>query len=135
MEFLRRFLVIISKVCSGGHNLDIYLKDFNNCAYTYDIVVTRKLLGKFTEDMLKELNLKPGMRCLDLGCGTGHATEIITRFVQPNGLVIGCDISESMLEIARRKLSNSPIAKFVKQDMLSFLCGQRDNSADLITAF
>lgn len=85
--------------------------------------------------MLQELNLKPGMRCLDLGCGTGYATEIIDRFVRPDGSVIGCDVSEPMLEIAREKLSGSAITKFVKQDILSFLHDQRDNSVDLITAF
>jgi ubiquinone/menaquinone biosynthesis C-methylase UbiE len=40
-----------------------------------------------------------------------------------------------MLEIAREKLSGSAVTKFVKQDMLSFLRDQRDNSFDLITAF
>ena len=49
------------------------------------------------------------MRCLDLDCGTGHATEIIERFVRPNGSVFGCDVSESMLDIAREKLSGPPI--------------------------
>lgn len=135
MKFIRRVLVIISKVFGRRSNLDIYVKGFDSCAETYDIVETRKLLGKFTEDMLNELNLKPGMHCLDLGCGTGHATEIIERFVRPDGSVIGCDVSEPMLEIARGKLSNSVITKFVKQDMLSFLQGQKDNSADLITSF
>ena len=135
MKFIRRVLVAISKVFGRRSNLDIYSKDFDSCAETYDIVETRKLLGKFTEDMLKELNLKPGMHCLDLGCGTGHATEIIERFVRPDGSVVGCDVSEPMLGIAREKLSNSAITKFVKQDMLSFLQSQRGNSADLITAF
>lgn len=135
MTLIQKALITINKILSQKSNADIYRNDFDSCAPTYDIAVTRKLLGKFTEEVLKELEFRHGMRCIDLGCGTGHATEIIANHVGSDGQVIGYDISESMLAIAREKVKNSPSAKFINKDMLVALRGQESNSIDLITAF
>lgn len=135
MVLIQKLSLAVNKLLSRKRDADIYRRDFDSCAQTYDIAITRNLLGKFTENVLMELNLKPGMRCIDLGCGTGHATEIISRFIQPNGLVIGYDISGLMLEVAKRKLDNFAVMRFVKKDMIEALNEHRDNSIDLITAF
>ncbi len=135
MALIQKALIVVNKILSRRSKADIYRSDFDSCAPTYDIVVTRKLLGKFSEDMLKELEFRPGMHCIDLGCGTGHATEIISSYVGSNSSVIGYDISESMLEIARDRLKNSSNAKFFNKDMLVALREQEANSVDLITAF
>jgi radical SAM protein with 4Fe4S-binding SPASM domain len=135
MTFLRKTIIVASKFLSRQDNKDIYQKDFESSAKEYDAAVTRKLLGKFTEDILNELELKPGMRCVDLGCGTGHATEIINSRINFSGLVVGYDIAESMLDIARQKLKNSSSAKFVNKDMLVALREQEANSVNLVTAF
>ncbi len=135
MALIQKVLITINKILNQKSNVDIYRKDFDSCAVEYDAVPTRKLLGKFTEDVLRELNIKPGMYCIDLGCGTGHATEIIDRLVCPNGRVVGCDISKPMLEVAKKRLGSSSVTKFINQDMLTFLHEQQNNSVDLITAF
>lgn len=135
MAFIQKVFLAANKLLSRKGDADLYRNDFDSCAQTYDIAATRSLLGKITENVLKELNLKPGMRCLDLGCGTGHATEIIGRLVQPNGSVIGYDTSEPMLEIAKRKLGITSVTRFVKRDMLAALREHQDNSIDSITAF
>ncbi|MBL7084544.1 MAG: methyltransferase domain-containing protein [Candidatus Omnitrophica bacterium] len=135
MALIQELLLVANKLLSRKRNADIYREDFDSCAQTYDATVTRHLLGTITEGLIKELNLKPGMRCIDLGCGTGHATEIIDRLIQPNGSVIGYDVSEPMLEIARRKLGTSSVTKFIKGDMLTALRKHQDDSVDLITAF
>jgi ubiquinone/menaquinone biosynthesis C-methylase UbiE len=135
MALIQKALIAVNKILSRRSKADIYRSDFDSCAPTYDIVVTRKLLGKFTEDVLKELEFRSGMRCIDLGCGTGHATEIINSYVGSNGSVVGYDIAESMLGIARDKLKNSSNVKFFNKDMLVALREQEANSVDLITAF
>jgi ubiquinone/menaquinone biosynthesis C-methylase UbiE len=46
---------------------------------------------------VKRLNLKPGDRVLEVGCGTGRNLPYLARAVGPDGRVYGIDISEGML--------------------------------------
>ena len=46
---------------------------------------------------VKRLNLKPGNRVLEVGCGTGRNLPYLARAVGPDGRVYGIDISEGML--------------------------------------
>ena len=49
------------------------------------------------------LNLRPGDRVVDVGCGTGDTTRALARIVGPEGAVIGIDPSNTMLAEARRR--------------------------------
>jgi len=66
--------------------------------------------------------------CLDLACGTGDVTLLLAeRFSE--GHVVGLDITESMLALARARTTD-PNIRFVNQDMgcLKFcfgFCGYR----------
>jgi ubiquinone/menaquinone biosynthesis C-methylase UbiE len=48
------------------------------------------------------LALSPGDGVLDVGCGTGNFTRDFARSVGPDGLVVGLDVSETMLSRAVR---------------------------------
>jgi ubiquinone/menaquinone biosynthesis C-methylase UbiE len=50
--------------------------------------------------------LKPGETVLDLGCGAGKICFIAAQVVGPTGRIIGVDMTDEMLEVARR---NAPI--------------------------
>ncbi len=45
--------------------------------------------------------LKPGMRVLDLGCGSGKTTSFLQQLVQPGGSAVGLDGSAARVEHAR----------------------------------
>ncbi|ELU42182.1 methyltransferase domain-containing protein [Rhizoctonia solani AG-1 IA] len=63
---------------------------------------------EYTKPVLDLLSAKPGERIVDLGCGTGELTLRIERIVGPEGLVLGIDSNESMLEKAKANgLKNS----------------------------
>ncbi len=51
-------------------------------------------------------HLRPGETVLDLGSGTGKICFIAAQVVGPTGRVIGVDMTDAMLEVARR---NAPI--------------------------
>jgi ubiquinone/menaquinone biosynthesis C-methylase UbiE len=51
--------------------------------------------------MLDRIGVGPGWRCLDLGCGPGGITHLLSARVGPAGRVVGVDADPVMLEAAR----------------------------------
>jgi ubiquinone/menaquinone biosynthesis C-methylase UbiE len=56
--------------------------------------------------ILQGLRLQPGMRVLDLGCGTGADAFEIADLVSPGGSVTGVDSSESLIGEAVRRVAS-----------------------------
>src|SRR5262245_65959467 len=56
-----------------------------------------------TRDFLREVGVAPGMRCLDVGCGSGGVTLRLARRVGPTGHATGIDTDERCLELARQE--------------------------------
>ncbi len=50
-------------------------------------------------EVLKQLELKPGMVVCDLGCGNGFYTLLMAPLVRPNGKVFAVDIQQEMLHL------------------------------------
>jgi ubiquinone/menaquinone biosynthesis C-methylase UbiE len=53
--------------------------------------------------LVADARLRFGMRVLDLGSGTGYPALLGAQTVGPSGSVIGLDLAEQMLAVARRK--------------------------------
>jgi ubiquinone/menaquinone biosynthesis C-methylase UbiE len=51
--------------------------------------------------LLSRAGLRPGMRCLDLGCGGGQGTFELAELAGPDGFVVGIDMDEVKLALAR----------------------------------
>lgn len=77
---------------------------------------------------LRELDIKPRTMILDVCCGTGDFSKIISKFY-PRANVIGLDFSKNMLKIAKKRNSKGV---FVQSD-----CTQlpfKEGEFDYITA-
>jgi len=82
-----------------------------------------------------------GCTVLDLGCGTGRDVYLAAQLVGKNGFVIGVDMTDEQLEVARRHLE-SQTARFgygkpnvdFRQGYIEDLagCGIADNSVDVV---
>lgn len=86
-------------------------------------------------------NALEGLRVLDLGCGTGQDCYIISKLVGESGKVVGVDMTDEQLEVARKhidyhtkefgfKKANVEFVKGNIQDLKE--CGFADNSFDLV---
>jgi ubiquinone/menaquinone biosynthesis C-methylase UbiE len=55
--------------------------------------------------IIERSGIRPGMRVLEIGCGSGGFTTYVARAVEPRGEVAALDIQPAMLEQLRRKLA------------------------------
>lgn len=79
------------------------------------------------EFVLEELNLLPGSRILDVGCGTGrHAVELAKRGYK----VMGLDISSGMLTQAKKAARKAKVeAKWIHADAAEFVSDELFDAA------
>jgi SAM-dependent methyltransferase len=57
---------------------------------------------------LSLVGVRPGMRVIDVGCGTGVVTRDVAARVGPDGTVVGVDPSRALLAVARRRIPAAP---------------------------
>ncbi len=66
--------------------------------------------------ILSKLPISKGMDILDLGTGTGVLVPYLSNKVGPTGHITAIDLSEGMLDIARKKYGDLPNVEFLKLD-------------------
>jgi len=91
-------------------------QDYQKQAAYYDTLYSDKDYAsevKIISNFIKEYPLNNQRTLLDVGCGTGNHLE----YFKQQYFVEGLDISSSMLEIAREKLSS---VRFYQSDMSDF---------------
>ncbi|MEQ9398922.1 MAG: methyltransferase domain-containing protein [Longimicrobiales bacterium] len=60
-------------------------------------------LGRHRRRAVEALDLQPGDTVVDLGCGTGANFTLLHDTVGPEGRIVGVDLTDAMLERARRR--------------------------------
>jgi arsenite methyltransferase len=80
------------------------------------------------------VDAQPGETVLDLGCGAGLDLYMYAKKVGPKGRLFGLDLSEPMLEKARRNLAAVGISNVEWLYASADAVPLPDNSVDLVTA-
>ena len=62
---------------------------------------------------------RPGERVLEIGCGNGSLSFALADIVGPSGDVMGVDVSQPMLEIARSRVTTSNV-HFIEADAAAY---------------
>ena len=75
-------------------------------ADVYRLGILNQVYGPPTEAKLLELGLKPGLRVVEIGCGSGNMTCWCAQQVGPTGHVTGIDASADSLEQARQQAAS-----------------------------
>lgn len=61
--------------------------------------------------------VKPGMRVLDAGCGSGKTTFLLHELIQPEGSIVGIDFSESRIKYAEERYGDQKGIEFRCQNL------------------
>jgi len=61
------------------------------------------VMRAMTERLFRAAGLGPGMRVLDVGCGVGEVSVLLSELVGPGGSVLGIDLDAEALDRARQR--------------------------------
>jgi ubiquinone/menaquinone biosynthesis C-methylase UbiE len=77
-----------------------------------------RLFEPFTRQFFHEAGLGPGMRVLDVGCGSGDVALLAAEFVGPTGSVVGVDRAAAAIGRARARAEAEKIShiRFIEGD-------------------
>lgn len=64
--------------------------------------------------------LKPGMKVLDVGCGTGSISKDIAKIVGENGKVVGIDNTENFIISGKESYKNTTNLELIHVDLFDF---------------
>jgi ubiquinone/menaquinone biosynthesis C-methylase UbiE len=92
---------------------------YNAAADTYDDPANT-FWARYGGATIERLAPKPGARILDVCCGAGASAIPAAEAVGPEGYVLGVDLAENLLALARRKAAERGLrhAEFRTDDML-----------------
>ncbi|HYC77124.1 MAG TPA: ubiquinone/menaquinone biosynthesis methyltransferase [Planctomycetota bacterium] len=120
-----------------GSEREVYVRTmFDRIAEPYD-ALNRIISGgrdqAWRRRALKEAGVAHGMRVVDLGCGTGDFARDAAVATGPGGRVVGIDLSEGMLAVARRKLADAGVSNAEVRIGNAQDTGLPDGWADVVT--
>ena len=81
-------------------------------------ILERRTVENANRNLLKYL--RPGLRVLDVGCGSGAITRSIAEKTGPTGRVLGIDPNVNLIEQARKNAVDFPGLTFQQADVYSF---------------
>jgi 2-polyprenyl-3-methyl-5-hydroxy-6-metoxy-1,4-benzoquinol methylase len=86
------------------------------------LIKQAQFFGDLTAHVLTLAGLQRGMRVLDIGCGAGDVSFLASKFVGPEGMVIGVDKSPEAVALASRRARAVHLVnvQFVTSDLMEF---------------
>lgn len=78
------------------------------------------ILGPLTERLFQTAGIWSGMRVLDLGCGIGDLSLMAARITGSDGHVIGIDVDDAALDIARLRAAGCHHVAFEHADFAHY---------------
>ncbi len=93
---------------------------FNAAADRFDAPAL-SFWNRFGQNTIERIQLKPGAKVLDVCCGSGASAIPAAVKVGNTGSVMGADLADSLLELARKKSQQQGLAN------IEFRCGDFTN--------
>ncbi|MEM7749806.1 MAG: methyltransferase domain-containing protein [Pseudomonadota bacterium] len=98
------------------------------------LAIQSDLFRQDAREMLALIGNGRGQRVLDLCCGTGGITDVLSEWVGPNGTVLGGDLDAAKLEYARQWAQQLGLSNVSYEEANAFQSGLPAQSFDLVHA-
>lgn len=102
---------------TNHHSEDEVNQMFSRVAKRYDLMNDVISLGtqrRWRRELFRQIQVRPGMDCLDLCCGTGDLTISLAHQAGPSGRVVGLDFNQEMLTLAADKVARQDLRKDIE---------------------
>ncbi|MDQ4084453.1 MAG: methyltransferase domain-containing protein [Actinomycetota bacterium] len=86
-----------------GTDTDRFWEQVTETAEAYERLLVPVLFDPWADDLVALVGPAPGMRLLDVACGTGLVARKATSRLAGTGRVVGVDLNPGMLAVARRE--------------------------------
>jgi ubiquinone/menaquinone biosynthesis C-methylase UbiE len=86
------------------------------------LAIQAEILRPITQRLFEDAGIGPGMHVLDLGCGVGDVSMILSRMVGPTGSVTGLDFDPAALSTARLRMAEAGIrnSTFIESNVANY---------------
>jgi ubiquinone/menaquinone biosynthesis C-methylase UbiE len=98
------------------------------------LMLQATIMRPFTERLMRNAEIGPGMRVLDLGCGAGDVSMLAAELVGPSGSVVGIDRNPEVIDLASKRartagldqvtFRNVPLEAFSDPDRFDCVVGR-----------
>jgi ubiquinone/menaquinone biosynthesis C-methylase UbiE len=88
-----------------------------NAAEVYEEFFIPALFQQWPSRVADAADVQPGQHVLDVACGTGILARTVVERVGPFGSVVGLDVNEGMLAVAKRKAPQVEWRQGIAEDM------------------
>lgn len=101
---MRRFFFLVFTACAllssvraddSNYSIAVGEKDQER------LTILNEIYNPYTFEFLNECPIEKGAKVLEIGCGLGILSQALAERVGPNGYVLGTDISEKQIAIAK----------------------------------
>ncbi len=86
----------------------------------YDNEINRKFIN-ITNTLFSNINIKENSKILDIGCGSGNISKIISEKVGRKGEVLGIDISKPMLKLFNKTTKDIKNIRSMQIDIQKYI--------------
>jgi ubiquinone/menaquinone biosynthesis C-methylase UbiE/uncharacterized protein YbaR (Trm112 family) len=129
---------VIPTELKGGDAVALRDYDLHGKNYDQNLPITFQTIGEDEltnrKKIIGKLELKPGARVLDLGCGSGRDTLLIAELLDGSGELYAQDLSLEMLNICRDRMrANALHIEFARTNACALPF--RDNYFDAVFHF
>jgi ubiquinone/menaquinone biosynthesis C-methylase UbiE len=88
-------------------------------AEIYEQEMVPAIFARWAPELVDHGGARPGHRVLDVACGTGVVTRLLSERVRPSGRVVGLDLNPGMLAAARRAAASHKEIEWIEASVQS----------------